>query len=74
MVGVTKKDNVWKHMRRSLVRSPDQSVIPVWSRRVHIVMEPVATATGGVGSQTLYFIGGAICGQLVLASGVCGLS
>ena len=35
-----------KEIRRSLVRSPDCS----WSRREHVVMEPVA-ATGSVGNH-----------------------
>ena len=47
MVGVMNKDIVWKHMRHSLVRSPDRSVIPVRSCRVHCAMEPVAAAAGG---------------------------
>ena len=35
-----------KQLRQSLIRLPDYS----WSRREHIVMEPVA-ATGSVGNQ-----------------------
>ena len=37
-----------KHLQQSLCRLPDHS----WSRRVHIVMEPVA-ATGSVGTGML---------------------
>ena len=76
MVSVMKKNIVQKHMRRSLVCSPNQRVIPVWSCRVHCVMEPVAAASGGVGSQTWYFVGDAAGGLLVLANytGVRGLS
>ena len=72
MGSVTKKDHVQKHIRRSLVRSPDRSVIPLWSRRLHIVMEPLAVTAGGVGSQAWYFVGDAAGGPLVCAVGVGG--
>ena len=49
-----------KEIRQSLIRLPDCS----WSRREHIVMEPVA-ATGSVGNQDWYFIMGANGGPLV---------
>ena len=49
-----------KQRRQSLIRLPDYS----WSRREHIVMEPVA-ATGSVGNQDWYFIMGADGGPLV---------
>ena len=35
---------------------------------MHCVMEPVTAATGGVGNQTWYFVGGAAGGPLVLAN------
>ena len=49
-----------KEIRRSLICLPDYS----WSRREHIVMEPVA-ATGSVGNHVWYFIMGADGGPLV---------
>ena len=49
-----------KGIRQSLICLPDYS----WSRREHIVMEPVA-ATGSVGNQDWYFIMGADGGPLV---------
>ena len=58
MGSVTKKDCVWKHIQRSLVRSPNQSDILLWSRRLHIVMEPMVVTAGGVGNQVWYFVGG----------------
>ena len=35
---VTKKDNVRKHFRRSLVRAPDRKT---WRRQVFIVLRPI---------------------------------
>ena len=49
-----------KEIRRSLIRLPDYS----WSRREHIVMEPIA-ATGSVGNHVWDFIMGADGGPLV---------
>ena len=49
-----------KHIWRSLRRLPDYS----WSRREHIVMEPV-TATGSVRNQDWYVVRGAKGGPLV---------
>ena len=43
-----------KHLRQNLRRLPDYG----WSRREHIVMEPMA-ATGSVGNQDWYVIRGA---------------
>ena len=67
MGSVTKKDCNWKHIWRSLVRSPDQSVVPLWSRRLHIVMEPLAVTAGSVSNQAWYFVGDAAGGPLVRA-------
>ena len=49
-----------KEIRQSLIRLPDCS----WSRREHVVMEPVA-ATRSVGNHVWYFIMGADGGPLV---------
>ena len=49
-----------KEIRRSLIHLPDCS----WSRREHVVMEPV-TATRSVGNHVWYFIMGADGGPLV---------
>ena len=49
-MSIAKKKVIWKYMRHSLVRSPNQSVSPTWSRRVHCVMEPVTAAAGAVGA------------------------
>ena len=69
-VGVTKKAQARKNLQRSLRWSHDQSDT-VWSRQVHIVMEPVA-ATGSVGNQNWYFVRGTKGGPLVSAGGVGG--
>ena len=73
MVSITKKEHVWKHICLSLVHSPDQSVIPIWIRGLHIVMEPLAAAPGGGGSQAWYFVGDTTGGPLVRTTGVRGL-
>ena len=49
-----------KQLQWNIIRFPDYS----WSRREHIVMEPVA-ATGSVGNQDWYFIMGTDGGPLV---------
>ena len=72
MGSVTKKDRVLKHIRRSLDGSPDQSVVPLWSRRLHFVMEPLAVTTGGVSNQAWYFVGDTAGGPLVCAVDVGG--
>ena len=70
MGSVTKKDHVQKQIWRNLVRSPNRSIIPLWSRRLHIVMEPLAATAGSVGSQDWYFVGDTAGGPLVRAAGV----
>ena len=49
---VTKKDNVRKHFRRSLVRTSDRSA---WNRQVLIVLRPIAV-TVAVMNHVVYMM------------------
>ena len=49
---VTKKDNVWKHFRCSLVRSSDRRA---WNRQVLIVLRPIAV-TVAVMNHVVYMM------------------
>ena len=66
-MAVTKIKVVWKHMRRTLVRSHDQGVNPTWIRSEHCVMEPVTSAANAADSQTWCFVG-AVGGLMVIAN------
>ena len=72
MVSITKKDNVWKHIWRILVRSSNRSVILLWNCRLHILMESLTITIDGVGSQACYFVGDYAGGPLVRVTGVRG--
>ena len=63
---VTKKNTAQKHFRCSLVQSVDRSV-PLWSRQVLIVLQPMAVTVVVVMNYVVYVMADAAGEPLVWA-------